>query len=60
MCIRDRLNLAQSLVGRWFQLLLQLFEAAGPALVFAVGGLLVIRGELELGTVCLLYTSRCV
>ncbi len=50
------LNLAQSLVGRWFQLLLQLFEAAGPALVFAVGGLLVIRGELELGTVVAFVT----
>lgn len=51
-----RLNLAQSLVGRWFQLLLQLFEAAGPALVFAVGGLLVIQGELELGTVVAFVT----
>jgi ATP-binding cassette subfamily B protein len=46
-----RLSLEQSLVGRWFQLTLGLFEAAGPALVFAVGGLLVIKGDIALGTV---------
>jgi ATP-binding cassette subfamily B protein len=46
-----RLALAQSLVGRWFQMLLGLFESAGPAIVFAVGGWLVIRGHVALGTV---------
>ena len=46
-----RLSLAQTLVGRWFQLILGLFEAVGPALVFAVGGLLVIKGDMALGTV---------
>ena len=45
------LSLEQTLVGRWFQLLLGLFEAAGPALVFAVGGFLVIKGHIALGTV---------
>ncbi|MFO0727709.1 MAG: ABC transporter ATP-binding protein [Myxococcota bacterium] len=50
------LTLAQSLVGRWFQMLLQLFEAAGPALVFAVGGLLVIENEIALGTVVAFVT----
>jgi ATP-binding cassette, subfamily B, bacterial len=45
-----RLSLEQSLVGRWFRLLLNLFETVGPAMVFALGGVLVIRGEVPLGT----------
>lgn len=48
--IRD-LSLRQSLVGRWFQLVLGLFESIGPALVFAAGGALVIKGQMPLGTV---------
>ncbi|MEQ1868778.1 MAG: ABC transporter ATP-binding protein [Vicinamibacterales bacterium] len=48
--IRD-LALAQSLVGRWFQLLLGMFESIGPAIVFAIGGTLVITGHMPLGTV---------
>ena len=40
-----RLSLEQSLVGRWFQMLLGLFEAVGPAVVFAIGGALVIQGD---------------
>jgi ATP-binding cassette subfamily B protein len=51
-----RLSLEQSLVGRWFQLLLGLFEAVGPAIVFAVGGLLVIKGQIALGTVIAFVT----
>lgn len=46
-----RLLLQQTLVGRWFQLLLGTFESIGPALVFAVGGVLVIHGEVQLGTI---------
>ncbi len=45
-----RLSLEQSLVGRWFRLLLNLFETVGPAMVFALGGWLVIRGQVPLGT----------
>ena len=45
------LSLQQTLVGRWFQLLLGLFESIGPALVFAVGGVLVIHGQVPLGTI---------
>src|SRR5215468_9797453 len=45
-----QLSLEQSLVGRWFQLLLGLFEAVGPALVFALGGYLVIHGHIALET----------
>jgi ATP-binding cassette subfamily B protein len=44
-------NLRQTLAGRWFQMLLRLFENAGPALVYAAGGLLVLLGHLGLGTV---------
>lgn len=44
-------SLRQNLVGRWFQMLMKLFEDLGPALVYAVGGYLVIRGEVGLGTV---------
>ncbi|MBI2833797.1 MAG: ABC transporter ATP-binding protein [Acidobacteria bacterium] len=51
-----RLALEQSLVGRWFQLLLRLFEAIGPAVVFGLGGLLVIRSEIPLGTLVAFLT----
>ncbi len=51
-----RLSLEQSLVGRWFQMLLGLFEAVGPAIVFAVGGLFVIKGQIALGTVIAFVT----
>jgi ATP-binding cassette subfamily B protein len=46
-----QLALQQSLVGRWFRLLLGSFEAVGPAIVLALGGWLVLRGEIPLGTV---------
>lgn len=44
-------NVRQALVGRWFIMVLGVIESVGPALVFAFGGLLVMRGELGLGTV---------
>ena len=50
------LSLQQSLVGRWFRMLLGLFEAVGPAIVFAVGGWLVVRRQIPLGTVVALVT----
>jgi ATP-binding cassette subfamily B protein len=46
-----RLALEHTLVGRWFQTILGLFETIAPALVFAVGGLLVVKGHIPLGTV---------
>jgi ATP-binding cassette subfamily B protein len=51
-----QLSLEQSLVGRWFQLLLGAFESIGPAVVFATGGLLVIKGHVPLGSVVALVT----
>ena len=50
------LSLEQSLVGRWFQMLLGLVESAGPAIVFAVGGYLAIRHHIALGTVIAFIT----
>ncbi|HEX7796171.1 MAG TPA: ABC transporter ATP-binding protein [Vicinamibacterales bacterium] len=50
------LSLEQTLVGRWFQMVLKLFESIGPALAFAIGGALVIRGHLQLGTVVAFVT----
>jgi len=44
------LSLRQTLVGRWFKLLLGFLENAGPALLWGVGGFLVMKGELKLGT----------
>jgi ATP-binding cassette subfamily B protein len=45
------LTLQQSLAGRWFKLLLGLFEAVAPPIVFAIGGYLVIAGQVRLGTI---------
>jgi ATP-binding cassette subfamily B protein len=44
------LSIQQTLVGRWFQMLLGLFETVGPALVFGAGGWLVLSGRAKLGT----------
>jgi ATP-binding cassette subfamily B protein len=51
-----RLSLEQSLVGRWFRMLLGSFEAVGPAIVFGLGGFLVIKGEIPLGTIVAFVT----
>jgi ATP-binding cassette, subfamily B, bacterial len=51
-----RLALAQALVGRWFRMLLRAFESVGPAVVFALGGWLIVRGQIPLGTVVALAT----
>jgi ATP-binding cassette, subfamily B, bacterial len=49
-------SLRQNLVGRWFQMLMKLFEDLGPAVVYGFGGYLVIRGEIGLGTVLAFVT----
>ncbi len=48
--VRD-LGVRQALIGRWFFAALGLVGAIGTATVFWVGGYLVIRGDLSLGTV---------
>ncbi|HEY6554404.1 MAG TPA: ABC transporter ATP-binding protein, partial [Vicinamibacteria bacterium] len=50
------LSLREAVVGRWFQMLTGLFETAGPALIFGLGGYLVIRDGLALGTVVAFVT----
>jgi ATP-binding cassette subfamily B protein len=44
-----RLSLEQTLLGRWFTMLLGLFESVGPALIYLAGGYLVIAGRAKLG-----------
>jgi ATP-binding cassette, subfamily B, bacterial len=51
-----KLALEHSLVGRWFQLVLGSFESVGPAIVFGVGGTLVISGHVPLGSVVALVS----
>lgn len=50
------ISIRQTLLGRWFQMVLGLFESAGPALVFAVGGWLIMHDHLKLGTVVAFVT----
>ncbi len=50
------LSMRQTLLGRWFQLALGLFESTGPAIIFLTGGFLIIRGQLKLGTVVAFVT----
>jgi ATP-binding cassette subfamily B protein len=52
------LSVRQVLVGRAFQALLAAFEAAGPALIFGLGGWLVIQGEVALGTLVAFVTLQ--
>ena len=51
------LSLRQAMVGRWFRVLIGLFEAVGPALVFGFGGYLVMRHGLALGTLVAFATQ---
>lgn len=45
------IGVRESVVGRWFMLGLSLVSAVGTALVFWLGGHMVLRGELTIGTV---------
>jgi ATP-binding cassette subfamily B protein len=44
-------NIRASMLGRWFRMLLQVFEALGPAIVLLIGGHLILMGQMTLGTV---------
>ncbi|MBI2939332.1 MAG: ABC transporter ATP-binding protein [Chloroflexi bacterium] len=48
--VRD-IGVRQAFVGRWFFLILSLVSAAGTAVVFWIGGQLVLRGEFTAGTI---------
>lgn len=45
------LNIRLAMVGRWFFMLLGLYTAIGPAIVYWHGGRLVIDGDLSIGTI---------
>jgi ATP-binding cassette subfamily B protein len=46
-----RVNVQQTLVGRWFNMMLGVVESLGPALLFLGGGYLIMHQRAELGTV---------
>jgi ATP-binding cassette subfamily B protein len=45
------LDIRQRMVGRWFFMVIGLFQSIGPALIYLYGGWLVIQGEISIGTV---------
>ena len=46
-----KLQIRQALVGRWYFMIVGLFGTLGPALVYWMGGALVLRDAMTLGTV---------
>ncbi len=50
------LQVRQAMVGRWFFMVLGLFGAIGPALIYWLGGYLVMHGSLTLGTIVAFVT----
>ena len=46
-----RLQIRESLAGRWFFLTMAVFTALGPLLVYLYGGILFIRSELTIGII---------
>ena len=55
-----RLQVRQALVGRWYFMIMGLFGTLGPALVYWMGGWLVLRDSMTVGTVVafVAYLSR--
>ncbi|HVA24088.1 MAG TPA: ABC transporter ATP-binding protein [Chloroflexota bacterium] len=45
------LSMKRAIVGRWFFMMTQTIGSIGPAIIYLVGGLLVIRGSLTIGTI---------
>ena len=50
------LNIRQSMIGRWFFMLLGVLGTAGPAVLWLFGGYLVVSGQESLGTVVTVAT----
>ncbi|MDP4151995.1 MAG: ABC transporter ATP-binding protein [Bacillota bacterium] len=44
-----RLQIKESLAGRWFIMTIQIFMTIGPMLIYFFGGLLLVHGELTIG-----------
>ncbi len=51
-----RLEIRQTMIGRWFGLLNQVFFTLGPALLLLLGGYLVVTGQTTVGTVISVVT----
>ncbi|MDD3571394.1 MAG: ABC transporter ATP-binding protein [Eubacteriales bacterium] len=53
-----RLNIRQSMAGRWFRLVLGTFSSIGPMLIYLVGGVLMMRYDagLTVGDITVLVT----
>ena len=53
-----RLNIRESMAGRWFIMILSTFTSIGPMLIYLVGGLLMIRyrQDLTIGDITVLVT----
>lgn len=46
-----KLQLKETLIGRWFMMTIQIFMTIGPMLVYFYGGYLMIQGELTVGAI---------
>ena len=46
-----RLQIRESMAGRWFMLVLSTFTSIGPMLIYLYGGYLFIQGELTIGAI---------
>lgn len=46
-----RLQIRESMAGRWFMMVLSTFTSIGPMLIYLYGGYLFIQGELSVGTI---------
>ena len=46
-----KLQLKETLIGRWFMMTIQIFMTIGPMLVYFYGGYLMIQGELSVGAI---------
>ncbi len=51
-----RLEIRETMIGRWFGLLNQVFFTLGPALLLLLGGYLVVTGQTTVGTVISVVT----
>ena len=50
LAVRD-IGVRSAVIGRWFFMMLSVVSAVGSAVVFWVGGMLVLRGEFTIGTI---------
>ena len=51
-----RLQIRQEMIARWFGMLMQALQSAGPALIMGFGGWLVLTGRTTVGTVFVFAT----